>query len=184
MKQAFHFFKCYIVLSLPFIAGTALAVEPEWQYPRIQEYGKVLPIPNSAVQPNPNRESRIVVNVGKPMSSPNEVNPGLDRIARLVNLFALSKVPPEKLKIVAVIHGGATVASLDNSHYRENYQIDNPNTKLIEALKRAGVSVFVCGQALAHNDFDQSWVSRDVTIALSAMMVLAHYQSDGYALVE
>jgi intracellular sulfur oxidation DsrE/DsrF family protein len=184
MKQNIDFLKCWIVLGLLFFAGIASAAESEWQYPRIQEYGKVLPMPNAAVQPNPNRESRIVVNVTKPMSSPNEVNPGLDRIARLVNLFALSKVPPEKLKIVAVIHGGATAASLDNSRYREKYQLDNPNTNLIEALKRAGVTVFVCGQALAHNGFDPSWVNRDVTIALSAMMVLAHYQSDGYALVE
>ena len=56
--------------------------------------------------------------------------------------------------------------------------------KLIEALKRSGVIVYVCGQALAHNGFAQSWVNQDVTVALSAMMVLAHYQSEGYALVE
>lgn len=176
-------------LSLGFlltVASTVSAVEPEpeWQYPMIREYGKVLPLPDSALQPDPKREARIVVNVTKPMASAEEVSPGLDRVARLINLFALSKVPREKMKIVAVMHGGATAASLDNSHYRKKYQRDNPNIKLIEALKRAGVVVYVCGQALAHNGFAQSWVSRDVTVALSAMMVLAHYQSEGYALVE
>lgn len=124
------------------------------------------------------------MNIVRPMDSPAEVSPGLDRVARLVNLFALSKVPPGKLKIVAVLHGGATAASLDNAHYREKYQVDNPNIKLIEALKRTGVAVYVCGQAVAHNGFAQSWVNKDVPVALSAMMVLAHYQNEGYALVE
>ena len=179
---------CYR-LSLGFLLTVAGAIsaaesEPEWQYPTIREYGKVLPLPDSTLQPDPKQEARIVVNVTRPMASAEEVNPGLDRVARLVNLFALSKVPREKMKIVAVMHGGATAASLDNSHYREKYQRDNPNIKLIEALKRAGVIVYVCGQALAHNGFAQSWVNKDVTIALSAMMVLAHYQSEGYALVE
>ena len=146
---------CYR-LSLGFLLTVAGAIsaaesEPEWQYPTIREYGKVLPLPDSTLQPDPKQEARIVVNVTRPMASAEEVNPGLDRVARLVNLFALSKVPREKMKIVAVMHGGATAASLDNSHYREKYQRDNPNIKLIEALKRAGVIVYVCGQALAHN---------------------------------
>jgi len=177
---------CYR-LSLGFlltVAGAASAAEREWQYPMIREYGKVLPLPDSALQPDREREARIVVNVTRPMGAAEEGNPGLDRVARLVNLFALSKVPREKMKIVAVMHGGATAASLENSRYRERYQRDNPNIKLIEALKRSGVIVYVCGQALAHNGFAQSWVNQDVTVALSAMMVLAHYQSESYVLVE
>jgi intracellular sulfur oxidation DsrE/DsrF family protein len=185
MKQNLRLARYHLALGILLaLAGTASAAEPEWQYPLIRGYGKVLPLPDSALQPDPNREARIVVNVTRPMTSPEEVNPGLDRVARLVNLFALSKVPPGKMKIVAVMHGGATAASLDNFHYREKYQRDNPNVKLIEALKRAGVMVYVCGQALAHNGFAESWVNPDVTVALSAMMVLAHYQSEGYALVE
>lgn len=185
MKLNSAFGKSCIALGFSLaLAGIAVASEQEWQYPLIQGYGKVLPLPNSALRPNPNREAKIVVNVVRPMNSPAEVNPGLDRVARLVNLFALSKVPPEKLKIVAVLHGGATAASLDSAHYREKYQVDNPNIKLIEALKRAGVSVYVCGQAVAHSGFGQSWINRDVSVALSAMMVLVHYQNEGYALVE
>jgi hypothetical protein len=84
---------CYH-LSLGFlltVAGAASAAELEWQYPLIREYGKVLPLPDSALQPDPNREARIVVNVTKPMASAGEVNPGLDRVARLVNLLPFQK---------------------------------------------------------------------------------------------
>jgi intracellular sulfur oxidation DsrE/DsrF family protein len=168
-----------ISISPPVLAGNT-----DWQHPMIQEYGKVQPMPNAVLQPDPGREYRIIVNVTKPIASPDQVNPGLDRVARLVNLFALAKVPPEKLKIAAILHGGATSASLEDSHYRKKYQVDNPNIKLIKALKRAGVDVYVCGQALAHNGFEPPWVSREVTVALSAMMVLADYQLNGYAFVE
>ncbi|SDZ93182.1 DsrE family protein [Nitrosospira multiformis] len=168
-----------ISISAPVLAGNT-----DWQHPMIQEYGKVQAMPNAVLQPDPGRQYKVIVNVTKLMTSPDQVNPGLDRVARLVNLFALAKVPPEKLEIAAVLHGGATSASLDDSHYRKKYQTDNPNIKLIKALKRAGVNVYVCGQALAHNEFESRWVSGEVAVALSAMIVLADYQLKGYALVE
>ena len=67
---------------------------------------------------------------------------------------------------------------------REKYQVDNPNADLIRALRQAGVHVYVCGQAVAHNGFEYAWVNRDVPVALSAMIVLADFQLNGYSLVE
>lgn len=66
------------------------------------------------------------------------------------------------MKIVAVMHGGATAASLENSRYREKFQRDNSNIKLSKALKRAGVSSTFTVTFWAHNGF----------------------ASEGYALVE
>jgi intracellular sulfur oxidation DsrE/DsrF family protein len=154
-----------------------------WQNPVIQGYGKVHPMPEAAVQPNPDREYKILFDVTKASGTPGQVNPGLEHVARLINLFALAKVPPGKLKIVAVLHGPATAVALDDRHHREKYQIDNPNGKLIDALKRTGVVVYVCGQALAHKGFEPAWVNRDVIVALAALTVLSVYQLDGYALI-
>jgi intracellular sulfur oxidation DsrE/DsrF family protein len=182
MKPAIRLISCFLVLSLA-VASSATFAESFWQNPVIQGYGKVHPMPEAVVQPSPDREYKILFDVTKASGTPDQVNPGLEHIARLINLFALAKVPPEKLKIVAVLHGPATVVALDNPHYREKYQIDNPNGKLIDALKRTGVVVYVCGQALAHNDFEPAWVNPEVDIALAALTVLSVYQLDGYALI-
>lgn len=77
-----------ISISAPVLAGNT-----DWQHPMIQEYGKVQAMPNAVLQPDPGRQYKVIVNVTKPMTSPDQVNPGLDRVARLVNLFALAKVP-------------------------------------------------------------------------------------------
>ena len=161
----------------------ATSAESAWQNPVIQEYGKVYLMRDAAVQPSPDREYKVLFDITKAAKEANQANPGLEHVARLINIFALAKVPPEKLKIVAVLHGPATVASLDDRYYRKKYQRDNPNSKLIDALKRVGVVVYVCGQALGHNGFAPSWVNPKVDVALAALTVLPVYQLDGYALI-
>lgn len=140
-------------------------------------------IPDGAVRPDPAREYRILFNITKAAASPDRVNPGLEHVARLVNIFALANVPPRQTKIVAVMHGPATAISLDDQHYQDQHKLGNPNSKMIEALKRAGVTLYVCGQALAQSGFPETGVNREVEIALAALTVLAVYQLDGYALI-
>jgi intracellular sulfur oxidation DsrE/DsrF family protein len=186
MERSVWLINCCLALNLAssaFVPVSAAAAEPAWQNPVIQGYGKVHPMPEAAVQPTPDREYKILFDITKAAEAPDQINRGLEHIARLINLFALAKVPPEKLRIVAVLHGSATVASLDNRYYREKHRLDNPNKKLIEALKRAGVVIYVCGQALAHSGFAPAWVNREITVALAALTVLPVYQLDGYALI-
>lgn len=182
MKLHRRFAGCCLVLGLA-LAGPATAADITWQYPVIKEYGKVHPLPQAAVQPSPKREYKILFSITKAAEAPDQVNPGLEHIARLINVFALAKVPMNKLKIVAVLHGPATSAALDDAHYRDKHHSANPNTKLIDALNRAGVTLYVCGQALAHNGFEPGWVEPKVTVALAALTVLPVYQLDGYALI-
>lgn len=104
MKLNCRFISCCLLLSLAFDVP-ATSAESAWQNPVIQGYGKVHPMPEAAVQPSPDREYKILFDVTKAAKAPEQVNPGLEHIARLINIFALAKVPPEKLKIVAVLHG-------------------------------------------------------------------------------
>lgn len=182
MKLNQRFINCCLCLGLAFNIQVT-AAETEWQNPVIQGYGKVHPMPETAVQPSPDREYKILFDITQAAETPDAVNPGLEHVARLINLFALAKVPPRQLIIVAVLHGRATVASLDNRYYRKKHRRDNPNSELIGALKKAGVLIYVCGQALAHNDFAPSWVNQEVNVALAALTVLPVYQLDGYALM-
>ena len=113
----------------------------------------------------------------------DKVNPMLDKVARAVNIFASAGVPLSHLHFIAVLHGAATSVALDNAHYREKFGVDNPNTKLIDALEGAGVRVIVCGQALAHNKFAQDWVNPKVEITLSAITDIVILEQQGYVFV-
>jgi hypothetical protein len=63
--------------------------------------------------------------------------------------------------------------------YRRHHQVDNPNTKLIQILKRSGLDLFICGQAPAGKELSPALVNPTQT--LSALPLI--YQLDGYALL-
>ncbi len=165
-------------------APLAAAASIHWTYPAIAHYGPVRPLPDAAVQPQGGRTYKAVFDVTKPIKAPSRVDAGLDHVARAVNVFAAAHVPPSHLHFVAVLHGPATRAVLDNAHYRRLYGRDNPNLPLLKALRKAGVDVEVCGQALADNHFRRGWVAPSVRVTLSALSDLIIYQNEGYAFVK
>lgn len=173
------------VLLLFFMLAPAatMAKTDSWQYPLIENYGKVRDFPNALARPDPNKQHRLLMDVTKGAKSPDKVAPGIEKVARLANLYALAGVPKKNLHLVAVVHGKATAGVLDNEHYHAKFGMDNPNTPLLQALTDAGVQVYVCGQALAHHDFESAWVSSNVEIVLSALTALAKYQEAGYVLL-
>ena len=57
----------------------------------------------------------------------------------------------------------------------------NPNLPVLRDLQKAGVEVFVCGQALHYKGFKESDVAKDITVALAALTVVVNRQTDGYA---
>jgi hypothetical protein len=112
MRPSLRFSRGSLALGFPlgFVAsGAAAAAEPAWRDPVIQGYGKVQPLPEAAVQSSPNREYKILFSITKAAQSPDRINPGLEHVARLINIFGIAKVPPEKRKNAAVIHGSAKI---------------------------------------------------------------------------
>ena len=107
----------------------------------------------------------------------------LERVARTVNLFSSAGVPLSRLHFVAVVHGPATSSILDDARHLEKFGVGNPNAPLIAALEKAGVQVVVCGQALAHFKFPDSWVNPQVEITLAAITDIVILQQQGYVLV-
>ena len=170
-------------LMLVGLAVTAAsAAEPVWINPAIPDFGAVVSLPDSGMQPSKDTDYKVVFNVTLGGGN-DKVNPSLDRVARTVNVFASAGVPLSHLHFVAVVHGPATPAVLDNEHYKEKFSLDNPNIKLIAELKAAGVKVVVCGQALAHNKFPHEWVNRDVEITLAALSDVIILEQQGYVLM-
>jgi intracellular sulfur oxidation DsrE/DsrF family protein len=100
-------------------------------------------------------------------------------------LHAVGGVPKENLHVVLAIHGGATYATLNDKAYHTKYGVDNPNTKLIQALNESGVvDLFVCGQSLIGRGVDSDTLSPFVKVATSMLTTATTYQLKGYAMLK
>ena len=174
-----------------FVLGTATAgVAVAWYFagsapivpfPRIMEHGQVVLLPNAAEQPR--RGAKVVFDVSSE-SKPDEVNKGLDRAARLLNLYAAAGLAETDVRITLVFHGESTKAILTDKAYAERFAAEtNPNLPLIRELKKAGIELHVCGQALHKKKYAADEVATEVTVAVSALTVIINKQSQGYVLM-
>lgn len=152
-----------------------------WEYPVIKGYGPADPLPSAAFQPDKSIKYRVLFDITKAAETVDKVNPGLDRVARFLNVMAASNIMPRDMELAAVIHGPAAPSVLKSEIFRNRFKKDNPNEKLIMALREAGVKLFVCGQTLADDGFKDKWVNEGIAIAVSALVVVPTYQLKGYA---
>jgi len=152
-----------------------------WEYPIIKSYGPMIPLPSAAVQPDKSIKYKVIFEITRVAPSPDKVNPGLDRVARFLNVMAASGIMPKEMELAAVIHGPAAPAVLKNEIFKDRFKVDNPNEGIIRDLRGAGVKLYVCGQTLADHEFEHKWVNEQVAIAVSALVVVPTYQLKGYA---
>lgn len=157
---------------------------PTWIFPVIKKYGGVHPRSGVAVRPDPSVNYKIFVDVVSNRRNPAGQFDGLLRLARLVNLMAYAKVPAGHVHIVALLDGMAGWAAATNAVYQHEFKADNPNLPIIHALKKAGVQLLVCSQALAENKLPDSAVDPAVTISLSALTDPVVYGQMGYVYMQ
>lgn len=151
--------------------------------PVITPYGKIAPAPTAAMQPDLALDYRVVFSITKAPPAPDKLNPSLERVARYLNLLAAGGVKPANRHVIAVVHGPATQLVLNHRAFRAKHGIDNPNITLIEALRRAGVEVHVCAQALAGQKITSSDMSPLVVTDLSALTTLTTLQLKGWSVM-
>jgi intracellular sulfur oxidation DsrE/DsrF family protein len=157
----------------------AVADGPALLFPQVSRYGGIVRTPEAAEPPR--RGVKIVFDITAD-SKPEELNKGLESVARYLNLNAEAGFKPTDVKLALVLHGPATKAALSDSPYAKHAAAKkNPSLELIQELKACGVEVFVCGQSLARNNFAPADVAREVSVAVSAMTVNANKQQDGYS---
>ncbi|MCY0388431.1 DsrE family protein [Robbsia sp. Bb-Pol-6] len=159
------------------------STEGFWTTPTIAGYGKMHALPKAAYQPQAEKQYKIVFALTQGAKTPSAVNPGLDHVARTVNLYVASGVPIDHLKFVAVAYGAATPLALNDTQYRAKFGVANPNLPLIAALKAHGIDVSVCGQAVAEHHFKYDWLDKQVTLALSGLTTVTTLESGGYVLM-
>ncbi len=160
-----------------FTKGPSPGLKP-LEFPIIAGFGGVVVLP-SAVE-KPQSGAKIVFDVTADAKA-SEVNKGLDRAARLLNLYGAVGLKASDIKVVVVLHGEATKSALSDEFYQPRFGIErNPNLPLIRDLRKAGVEIFVCGQALNYKGFPVSAVAEDLLIADAALTVSVNRQQDGY----
>jgi len=154
-----------------------------WSTPAIEGYGQIHPLPKAAYQPDPQATYKVVFAMTAASKTPEEVNPAVERVARAVNLYASAGVPLAHLKFVAVAYGAATSIALDDAHYKSAYGVANPNLAVIARLRKAGVDVAVCGQAVLEHKYQYEWIDSSLTLALSALTTITTLEAQGYHLM-
>ncbi len=172
-----------MLIALSLFSTVAMAADGFWQTPTIAGAGRIHPMPQAAYQPDRQATYKVVFSLGKAADKPSEVSPSLSHVARTVNLYVSAGVPLAHLKFVAIAAGAATPIALNDVQYRKKYGVANPNLALIAQLRKAGVDVAVCAQAVAEHDFQYDWVDPRVTVALSGLTTVINLQQQGYALM-
>ncbi|MEO7072144.1 MAG: DsrE family protein [Rhodanobacter sp.] len=171
-----------MLIALSLFSTGVLATDGFWQTPTIVGAGKIHPMPQAAYQPDPQATYKVVFSLSKAGTKPGDLSPSLDHVARAVNLYVNAGVPLSHLKFVAIAAGPATPIVLNDDQYRSKYGVANPNLPVIAQLRKAGVDVAVCAQAVAEHNFHYDWVDPQVTVALSGLTTVIDLQQQGYAL--
>ncbi len=171
----------FLAASLHSVAFAAGKGDNFWVYPVIEGYGRIHPLPDAAMQPDPETTYKVVFTATKGKEK-DGVNASLWRVARAVNVFGQAGVKQDHRDFVVVISGKATPLIMSNQAYKAKHGKDNPNLKLIKALQDAGVKLQVCGQAVAENKIDYKAINPDITLTLSALSDVPMLQAQGYSL--
>ena len=143
--------------------------------------GIALDVPGAKELPDPKLMYKVVFDLAPAAKTPGEINPGLLTVARFVNTLAKYGVPADHRKFIVVFHRGSTPAILNKEEYKtRNNGTDNPNIKIMEQLKKAGIDFRVCGQSVLFNHIDPKTIQPIVELDLWAGITILNLTARGY----
>jgi intracellular sulfur oxidation DsrE/DsrF family protein len=143
--------------------------------------GIALDVPGAKELPDPKLNYKVVFDLAPAAKTPSDINPGLLTVGRFVNTLAKYGVPQDHRKFVVVFHRGSTPAILTNEEYKKrNNGVDNPNIKIMEQLKKAGVDFRVCGQSVLFSHIDPKTIQPIVELDLWAGITIMNLTARGY----
>lgn len=170
-----------LVLLLSLIIRS-LCAQAAYQNPVIKNFGGIYAIEEATVVPEAQQRYDIVIDVYSG-DDPAQLNAALNNVARMINLHAIGGVDPDSIQVVLAIHGRATKTVLNDDAYEARYDVENPNSDLIHALKESGVKLTVCGQSLIGRKIDIDEVNDNIEIATSMLTTVTTYRLKGYTLL-
>ena len=151
--------------------------------PIIKNFGQVYKIKNPDLNLQKDKEYKVIFDVYTNTTKKGAINPLINTVARYLNMHAQNGITAKNMKVALVMHGKAAKDALSNDAYKKHFGMDNPNAKLITALRKANVDIFVCGQSYKSRGFPVKGISKDVKLSLSALTALIEYQENGYSII-
>lgn len=177
-----HHFALTLLAVIAPVALTAQTPAPPTKGPVITDFGPAYVVPNPGLPTPMLQELKVRFDVSDTAADPKAVSAQLETAARFLNMHAKAGVSPERLKVAIVVHGAAAKDVLTNEAYRKRHGHDNPNVPLLEALKRAGVRVYLCGQTAGSRGLVAADLAPPVQMALSAITAHLVLNTEGYVL--
>ena len=162
------------------VSAGFFAQAQQMEFPVIKEYGGVA---NFETIEKPTTGGKILMDLTTGSTTKSGINKGWERVARMINLYALAGITTDDLEIVVIVHGEGTRSILTDEAHQAKYGTNNPDLPVIKAVQLAGVDVKVCSQAIVHRGFTIEGVDDSVALTLSAITTLVEYQQKGYAVI-
>lgn len=187
MKQkinpVFLLILCFVTISFASLAQPSLRKFQTEVILPVKDFGKVYPVPFATDRPDPNMQYKIVFEASvEPFdTSSSHIYHPLEHVARMYNLHVYGGVPLKNLDVVLVIGGLGIPAVMSNESFRKRYGIDNPNIKILEQLKAAGIKINGCAQSMLKNSIEPAEVNPGIIPIFSRFTTVSMYQLKGYA---
>jgi intracellular sulfur oxidation DsrE/DsrF family protein len=150
----------------------------------IKDSGAVWNLDQLDFSTNTDKTYRAVFDIMDSPESPEKKNSSIETVARFLNMHAQQGVPVSNLKAAMVVHNKASKDLLQDEYYLQRYGVYNPNTRMLNELMEAGVSVIFCGQSSVARNVPRDQILEGVQTALSAMTALISLQDEGYRLIK
>jgi len=166
-------------LILLLVGSPTIASEPVTG-PVIDNYGPVFAVPEGSYNLLPDQQYKVVMDVGKGPEDPAKLNRSIESAARFLNMQARNGTLPENLKMAVVLHGSGARAALNEQAHSKHFKVSNGSKGLVEALGKAGVDIYICGQTAAYYGYVPDDLLPQITMAVSAMTVHVRLQQEGY----
>ncbi len=138
-------------------------------------------VPGAKELPDPKMTYKVVFDIGTAAPKIGDANPGLTGVVRYLNTLAKFGVPPDHRRIAVVLHQNATEIILNNETFKaRNEGHDNPNTALIQQMKKAGIDFRVCGQSVLAHKIDPKTILPEIELDEWALTTIVNLQLRGY----
>jgi intracellular sulfur oxidation DsrE/DsrF family protein len=152
-------------------------------YTRIKNFGAIYPYNELITKQDEGLDRKIIFSISNPAKKVHLVNPGLNAIARLLNIYEYEQISSKRIYVSAVVFGEGVSSVLNNSTYINRYFVQNPNSELIHSLTKAHVKIYACWQSMQDYNINEHMVDSEIEIVNSAMNILSHFQQDKYSLI-
>jgi intracellular sulfur oxidation DsrE/DsrF family protein len=151
--------------------------------PVIEAYGPVYQVGEAAFNLKQDTRYKVSMDVSATEDFSGDLNRRLESAARFLNMHARNGIDPKNIEMAIVVHGSASKDLLKDSVYEARFGEPNPNTAMLDALRGAGVKIYLCGQTAAHRGLAAGDLNPAVSLALSAMTAHVRLQSEGFTLI-